>query len=49
MRFACIRTSELTYIQIGRYETQKSAPSSDLLQKLAAVFGFTADFLMIGS
>lgn len=39
----------LTYIQIGRYETQKSAPSSDVLQKLAAVFGITTDFLMMGS
>ena len=34
---------------IGRYETQKSAPSSDVLQKLAAVFGITTDFLMMGS
>ncbi|NQZ75962.1 MAG: helix-turn-helix transcriptional regulator [Ekhidna sp.] len=39
----------LTYIQVGRYETQKSNPSSDVLQKLAAALDTTADFLMNGS
>lgn len=39
----------LTYIQIGRYETQKSAPSSDVLQKLAQALDTTTDFLMMGS
>lgn len=38
----------LTYIQIGRYETGKSNPSSDVLQKLAAVLEISADFLMNG-
>ena len=39
----------LSYIQIGRYETQKSNPSSDVLQKLANAFDTTTDFLMQGS
>jgi transcriptional regulator with XRE-family HTH domain len=39
----------LTYIQIGRYETQKSNPSSDVLQRLAQALGTTTDFLMNGS
>lgn len=39
----------LSYIQIGRYETQKSTPSSDVLQKLANVLDTTTDFLMLGS
>lgn len=39
----------LSYIQIGRYETQKSTPSSDVLQKLASVLDTTTDFLMLGS
>jgi transcriptional regulator with XRE-family HTH domain len=39
----------LTYIQIGRYEKQKAMPSSDVLQKIAAVLDTTADFLMNGS
>lgn len=38
----------LSYVQIGRYETYKSA-SSDILQKLAAVLDTTGDFLMNGS
>lgn len=38
----------LTYVQIGRYETGKSNPSSDVLQKLAAVLETSADFLMNG-
>ena len=39
----------LTYIQIGRYETGKSTPSSDVLNKLAEALGTTTDFLMNGS
>ena len=39
----------LTYIQIGRYETQKSNPSSDVLQKMANALDTTTDYLMIGS
>jgi transcriptional regulator with XRE-family HTH domain len=39
----------LSYIQIGRYETGKSAPSSEVLQKLATVLDTTADYLMNGS
>ena len=39
----------LSYIQVGRYETQKSTPSSDVLQKLASALGTTTDFLMQGS
>jgi transcriptional regulator with XRE-family HTH domain len=39
----------LTYIQIGRYETGKSAPSADVLNKLAEALGNTNDYLMNGS
>jgi transcriptional regulator with XRE-family HTH domain len=39
----------LTYIQIGRYETEKSNPSSDILQKLAQVLDTTSDILMNGA
>lgn len=39
----------LTYIQIGRYETGKSAPSADVLNKMAEALGTTADYLMNGS
>jgi transcriptional regulator with XRE-family HTH domain len=39
----------LSYIQVGRYETQKSNPSSDVLQKLANALDTTTDFLMQGS
>lgn len=39
----------LSYIQIGRYETQKSNPSSDVLQKLATTLGTTTDYLMQGN
>ena len=39
----------MSYIQIGRYETQKSNPSSDVLQKLANALGTTTDYLMQGS
>ncbi|HEX2921870.1 MAG TPA: helix-turn-helix transcriptional regulator [Bacteroidales bacterium] len=33
----------LTYVQIGRYETGKSSPSADMLQKLAAALDTTTD------
>jgi transcriptional regulator with XRE-family HTH domain len=39
----------LSYIQVGRYETQKSNPSSDVLQKLAQALGTTTDYLMQGN
>lgn len=39
----------LTYIQIGRYETEKSNPSSDILQKLAQALDTTSDYLMNGA
>ncbi|NEN25885.1 helix-turn-helix transcriptional regulator [Cryomorpha ignava] len=39
----------LSYIQIGRYETHKSNPSSDVLHKLANALDTTTDFLMQGS
>ena len=39
----------LTYVQIGRYETGKSSPSADVLQKLAAALDTTTDYLMNGS
>lgn len=39
----------LTYIQVGRYETQKSSPSADVLSKLADTLETTADYLMNGS
>jgi transcriptional regulator with XRE-family HTH domain len=39
---------DLSYIQIGRYEQQKSKPSSDVVRKLADTLGTTADFLMNG-
>jgi transcriptional regulator with XRE-family HTH domain len=39
----------LTYVQIGRYETSKSAPSAEVLQKLAAALDTTTDYLMNGS
>jgi len=39
----------LTYIQIGRYETSKSNPSSDVLLKLANALNTTTDYLMNGS
>jgi transcriptional regulator with XRE-family HTH domain len=38
----------LTYIQIGRYETHKSVPSSDGVQKLAQALDTTTDYLMNG-
>lgn len=39
----------LSYIQIGRYETHKSNPSSDVLQKLANALDTTTDFLIQGN
>jgi transcriptional regulator with XRE-family HTH domain len=39
----------MSYIQIGRYETQKSNPSADVLQKLAKALETSTDFLMNGS
>jgi len=39
----------LSYIQIGRYETQKSNPSSDVLQKIANALNTSIDFLMQGN
>ena len=39
----------LTYIQIGRYETGKSAPSADVLNKMADALGTTTDYIMNGS
>jgi transcriptional regulator with XRE-family HTH domain len=39
----------LSYIQVGRYETHKSNPSSDVLQKLATILETSTDFLMTGS
>lgn len=38
----------ITYIQVGRYETGKSNPSADVLQKIADNLGTTGDFLMNG-
>ena len=38
----------MSYIQIGRYETQKSNPSSEVLQKLANALDTSTDFLMQG-
>lgn len=39
----------LTYIQVGRYETEKSNPSSDVLQKLAQALDTTSDYLINGA
>lgn len=39
----------ITYVQIGRYETRKSTPSSEILQKLAAALDTTSDYLVNGS
>lgn len=38
----------MTYIQIGRYETQKSNPSSEVLQRISKALDTTSDFLMNG-
>ena len=40
---------KLTYIQIGRYEANKSNPSADVLQRLAHALDTTTDFLMKGT
>ena len=40
---------ELTYVQIGRYETGKSNPSADVLQRLAQALDTTTDYLMKGT
>jgi transcriptional regulator with XRE-family HTH domain len=39
----------LHYTQIGRYEKNKSMPSSDILQKLAEIFSVSIDFLIEGT
>lgn len=39
----------LSYIQIGRYETNKSKPSSDVLQRLASALDTTTDYIMKGT
>jgi transcriptional regulator with XRE-family HTH domain len=36
----------LSYVQIGRYEKDKSNPSSEILQKLALVLNTSSDYLM---
>jgi transcriptional regulator with XRE-family HTH domain len=38
----------LSHIQLGRYETHKSKPSSEMLQKLATALNTTTDFLVQG-
>jgi|GEM_PF-3177864 len=35
--------------RLGRYETGKSAPSADVLNKMADALGTTADYIMNGS
>jgi transcriptional regulator with XRE-family HTH domain len=40
---------ELSYIQVGRYETNKSNPSADVLQRLATALDITTDYLMKGT
>jgi transcriptional regulator with XRE-family HTH domain len=40
---------DLSYIQIGRYETGKSNPSASVLNRLAVVLDTTTDFLMKGT
>lgn len=39
----------LSYIQVGRYETNKSNPSADVLQRLASALDATTDYLMRGT
>ena len=39
---------DLSYIQIGRYEQQKSKPSADVMRRLADALNTTTDFLMNG-
>ena len=40
---------QMTYVQIGRYETKKANPSADVLQKIAHALNTTTDYLMNGS
>lgn len=39
----------MTYVQIGRYETKKANPSSDVLQKIAQALNTSTDYLMNGT
>jgi transcriptional regulator with XRE-family HTH domain len=39
----------LSYIQVGRYETNKSNPSADVLQRVASALDTTTDYLMKGT
>lgn len=39
----------LHYTQIGRYEKNKSLPSSDILKKLADLFSVSIDYLIEGT
>lgn len=39
----------LSYIQVGRYETNKSNPSADVLNRLAAALDTSTDYLMKGT
>ena len=39
----------MNYMQIGRYETKKASPSSEVLQKIAESLNTTADYLMNGT
>ena len=41
--------SGLHYTQIGRYEKNKTMPSSDVLKKLAEVLSVSIDFLIEGT
>lgn len=41
--------AEMNYIQIGRYESQKTTPSTEVLQRIANALDTTADFLMNGA
>ncbi|WP_299466398.1 helix-turn-helix transcriptional regulator [uncultured Microscilla sp.] len=39
----------INYIQIGRYETKKATPSTDILNRIADALNTTTDFLMNGA
>jgi transcriptional regulator with XRE-family HTH domain len=39
----------LHYTQIGRYEKNKSMPSSDILKKMADIFSVSIDYLVEGT
>ena len=39
----------LSYIQVGRYETNKSNPSADVLNRLAAALDTSTDYIMKGT